>query len=318
DAITREGHRLAVTFADEVTLPGSTFCLRKFPEEPLSMAHIIKYGTLTPLIAAYLWLIAEHKGYIIILGGMGTGKTTLLNCILTMLPPTVKIATIEDTPEIKIPHKNWQRFKSRQAIGGMEGARFEVTLFDLVKLALRYRPDYVSVGEARGEEITALNQAALLGHGSFTTFHAESPEAALQRMRNPPLNVPEGNLMHISCFIQLARIVTAEGKHIRRVTEVAEIVPGEREIRLNRLFTWTPRTDSFNPTDPAMVVERSVRLTTVMKLTGMGSEEIYRELRARAALLGKLVEEEKLSYRDFSEAVLKYHVERRGLIAQTP
>jgi type IV secretory pathway ATPase VirB11/archaellum biosynthesis ATPase len=236
-------------------------------------------------------------GYVYDLGVPGTENFICNNIIC------------HNTPEIKIPHQNWQRFKSRSAYGG-EGARYEVTLLDLVKLSLRYRPDYISVGEARGEEIVALNQAALLGHGSFTTFHAESPEAALQRMRNPPLNVPEGNLMHISCLVQLARVTTPEGRHIRRVVEVVEVIPGDK-LHLSRLFTWDPRTDSFQPESPVESVDRSVRLGTVMKLTGLCSEEICNELVARTRLLAKLVEEGKMLYKEFSEAVLRYHVERR-------
>ncbi|MGC8937111.1 MAG: ATPase, T2SS/T4P/T4SS family, partial [Candidatus Methanomethylicaceae archaeon] len=154
----------AVTFADEVTLPGSTIAIRKFPENPLSMAHLLQLGTLTPLMAAYLWLVAEYKGFIMTIGAMGTGKTTCLNCILTMIDPTLKIATVEDVPELKIPHTSWQRFKARHTYSITE-AKFDVDLMDLVKLSLRYRPDYIVVGEVRGEEVRALIQAAALGHG---------------------------------------------------------------------------------------------------------------------------------------------------------
>jgi len=104
-----------------------------------------------------------------------------------LISPTLKLATIEDTPELKLPHPSWQRFKARHTYSITE-ARYDIDLQDLVKLSLRYRPDYV-VGEVRGEEIRALIQGAALGHGC--TLHAESPEAALVRMRSPPMDVQE-------------------------------------------------------------------------------------------------------------------------------
>ena len=133
DAMSREGHRIAMTFGEEVTLPGSTFAIRKFPEEPLSMAHLLKFNTLTPLMAAYLWLIEEYKGFIIVLGPMASGKTTMLNGILTLINPDLKICTIEDTSELRIPHKSWQRFKSRRTYSISE-SKFDVDLMDLVQV----------------------------------------------------------------------------------------------------------------------------------------------------------------------------------------
>jgi len=310
DAMSREGHRLAMTFAGEVTLPGSTFCIRKFPESPLSMAHLLKFRTLSPLMASYLWIIAEHRGFIMILGAMGTGKTVTANTILTMIDPNLKIATIEDTPELRIPHKSWQRFKSRMSYSITE-SKFDVDLMDLVKLSLRYRPDYIVVGEVRGEEIRALIQAAALGHGCLCTFHSESPEAALVRMRSPPMNVSEGGLMLIWCFVQLTRTKDEHGKVIRRVLEVVEVVPGEDRLELKRVFTWDARTDTFEPADAFEVVRRSRRLKTVMRLTGWTEEDLAEELRKRAEYLKKIVDEDKLRYSEFSEAIRRFYVMRR-------
>jgi len=310
DAMSREGHRLAVTFASEVTLPGSTFAIRKFPEAPLSMAHLLKFGTLTPLLAAYLWLLVEYRGYVMVLGPMSSGKTTLLNCLLTMIDPTLKISTIEDTPEVRIPHQSWQRFKARHTYSITE-TRYDIDLLDLVKLSLRYRPDYIVVGEVRGEEIKALTQAAALGHGCLCTLHAESPEAALVRMRSPPMEVAEGGLMLIWCFVLLNRVRTAEGKIVRRVLEVTEVMPEEDELTLRRIFTWDARTDSFTPSSAEEVVKKSFRLKTVMRLTGWNSRELTEEMERRASYLKEVVDEGKLSYPEFSEAIRKFYVSSR-------
>lgn len=307
DAMTREGHRLAVTFADEVTLPGSTFAIRRFPESPLSMAHLLKFGTLTPLTAAYLWLLIEYKGFIMVLGPMSAGKTTLANALLTMISPTLKIATIEDTPELRIPHPSWQRFKARHTYSITE-ARYDIDLLDLVKLSLRYRPDFVVVGEVRGEEVRALIQAASLGHGCVCTLHAESPEAALVRMRSPPMDVAEGGLMLIWCFILLNRVKTAEGKVVRRVLEVTEAEPKDGKLSLRRVFAWNAGSDSFTPTESEDVVDGSFRLEAVRRLTGWTRSEIATELNRRAEYLWRLVEEGKLSYPAFSDAIRRFYI----------
>ena len=312
DAMSREGHRIAMTFGDEVTLPGSTFAIRKFPEEPLSMAHLLKFNTLTPLMAAYLWLIEEYKGFIIVLGPMASGKTTMLNGILTLINPDLKICTIEDTSELRIPHKSWQRFKSRHTYSISE-SKFDVDLMDLVRLSLRYRPDYIVVGEVRGEEIRALFQAASLGHGCSTTFHAEDPGAALARMRSPPMSVAEGNLMLISCFVLLNRVRMADGRVVRRVLEITEVEPRDGAIGLRRIFTWDPRADTFKPDRASEVVRQSVRLKTVERLTGWSPEEVAGEMERRAKFLQEVVDDNKLTYAEFSEEVRKFYIsQRRG------
>jgi len=310
DAMSREGHRIAVTFADEVTLPGSTLAIRKFPEEPLSMGHLLKFKTLTPLMAAYLWLITEYRGFVMAIGPMGTGKTTVLNCLLTMIDPTLKICTVEDTCELKIPHKSWQRFKARHTYSITE-AKFDVDLMDLVKLSLRYRPDYIVVGEVRGEEIKALVQAAALGHGCLCSVHAESPEAAIIRMKSPPMDVPEGNLMLISCFVQMGRVRMPDGSMVRRVLEITEVEPKDGRIELKRLFTWNARNDAFTPDEAEAVVKRSYRLGAVKRFTGMTDSELAEEVSRRASYLEKTVEENKLLYPDFAEAIGRFYAARR-------
>jgi len=310
DAMSREGHRIAMTFGDEVTLPGSTFAIRKFPEEPLSMAHLLKFNTLTPLMAAYLWLIEEYRGFIIVLGPMASGKTTMLNGLLTLINPDLKICTIEDTSELRIPHKSWQRFKSRHTYSISE-SRFDVDLMDLVRLSLRYRPDYIVVGEVRGEEIRALFQAASLGHGCSTTFHAEDPGAALSRMRSPPMSVAEGNLMLISCFVLLNRVRMADGRVVRRVLEITEVEPKDGMIGLRRIFTWDPRADAFKPSGAEEAARQSVRLKTVERLTGWSPEEIAGEMEGRMMFLQGVVDDNKLTYAEFSGEVRRFYISQR-------
>ncbi len=160
DAMLPEKHRLAATFGREVSVKGPTFTIRKFREKPFSVTELIKFGTINSLIAAYLWTMIEHMKTAMIAGGTGTGKTTLLNVISLFIKPGMKIVTVEDTPELNLSHNNWVQLTTRETylIGSRETGT-NIRLFDLVKLSLRYRPDYIIVGEVRGEEAFVLFQA---------------------------------------------------------------------------------------------------------------------------------------------------------------
>ncbi|MCE4626640.1 MAG: Flp pilus assembly complex ATPase component TadA, partial [Desulfurococcales archaeon] len=158
DAILPEGHRLAATFKKEVSRHGSTFTIRKFREKPLSIVDLIRGGTVSSELAAYFWKLMEYNMTGLIMGVTGAGKTTLLNAIATLLRPTIKIVTIEDTPELRLTHENWVQLYSRPSYG-FEAGLAEITLYDLVRVSLRYRPDVLIVGEVRGEEAKVLFQA---------------------------------------------------------------------------------------------------------------------------------------------------------------
>lgn len=158
DAILPEGHRLAATFKKEVSRHGSTFTIRKFREKPLSIVDLIRGGTVSSDLAAYFWKLMEYNMTGLIMGVTGAGKTTLLNAIATLLRPTIKIVTIEDTPELRLTHENWVQLYSRPSYG-FEAGLAEITLYDLVRVSLRYRPDVLIVGEVRGEEAKVLFQA---------------------------------------------------------------------------------------------------------------------------------------------------------------
>jgi len=158
DAILPEGHRLAATYKKEVSKHGSTFTIRKFRDKPLSIVNLIQGGTVSSLLAAYFWKILEYNLTGLIMGVTGAGKTTMLNAIATLLRPNIKIVTIEDTPELRLTHENWVQLYSRPSYG-FEAGMSEITLYDLVRVSLRYRPDVLIVGETRGEEAKVLFQA---------------------------------------------------------------------------------------------------------------------------------------------------------------
>jgi len=160
DGTLPDGSRAQVTFGTEVTPKGSTFTIRKFKESPLTITDLIVYKTLSPEMAAYFWFLIENRHSVMIGGDIGGGKTTMLNTFSLFIRPTLKIVSIEDTQEIQLPHENWQMMVTRQGLGTGSGAigergRGGISMFDLLRAAFRQRPDYIIVGEIRGEEAYA-------------------------------------------------------------------------------------------------------------------------------------------------------------------
>ncbi len=217
---TREGHRIMLTFKNEITLPSSTFSIRKFPKNPWTIAKLITYKTLNEDLAAYLWQVLEDRNFIIVSGSMGSGKTTLLSTLLQLIDLRYKILTIEDTAEIALGKRiNWQRLVTRK---GLQAGVYDISLTDLTLLSLRSSSDYVALGEVRGAEIQALVQASGTGLGCITTFHAGSFQELLSRMMGKPLSVEDSFLQTIKCIVFLSNVKTSNGKNLKKITSIEE------------------------------------------------------------------------------------------------
>jgi len=313
-----EKHRLALTFSYEVSPFGTGFTIRKFREEPLTIAHLIKFGTVSPLMAAYWWLLLEFKGSIFIVGAMASGKTTLLNALLSMLPPNWKIVTIEDTPELRLPHTGWRPLVARHVYTFGEAKIAEVTLFDLVKLALRERADFIAVGEIRGEEAYVFMQALATGHGGACTFHGDSVESMVARLTTPPINVPIGFLMLIS-NVAITRYIRIPGRvPVRRVVSVHEIVEVRepREVEYVTVFSWDLETDKHYPQSAEDLLKRSRRIRKVAELAGWDETTLVNELEERAALLTRLVLQNRLRYDEVAREIQLFYKRKWGRLVQ--
>lgn len=302
DAILPGGHRLAATFMKEVSTSGSTFTIRKFSETPLTIVDLIIYKTVSPELAAYFWLAMDYKMTTLILGVTGAGKTSTLNALATLLRPTYKIVTIEDTPELKLPHQNWVQLVSRPSyIGSSIG---EISLFHLVKLSLRYRPDVIIVGEVRGEEAYVLFQAIATGHSGITTLHAESIDAAVKRLTSPPMNIPSSYipLVNIALVIKRVQIRDERGRirPARRVTNVWEILDYNKYREVSR---WDPVNDRI-----IVDLKNSLVIDRIKNLTGLSEEAILNEIRRRERILKYLAEKRISSYRDVAKAIYRYYI----------
>jgi flagellar protein FlaI len=201
DASLPGKHRLAVCYRREVTPFGTAFTIRKFKEDPYSIIDLIKMGTFSDEMAAYLWLCLDNRASIMVLGGTAAGKTTALNALACLIRPGSKIITIEETAELNLSHENWISLISRQSYGLGGNTTGEVSLFDLVKATLRHRPDVLIVGEVRGQEAYVLFQALATGHGGMCTMHAENLDSAVKRLTQKPMEISPAYipLIKLSC-----------------------------------------------------------------------------------------------------------------------
>ncbi|MEM3703907.1 MAG: ATPase, T2SS/T4P/T4SS family, partial [Candidatus Bathyarchaeia archaeon] len=257
DSSLPDGSRIHLTYGTEITRKGSTFTIRKFKTDPLTIIDLIDFKTLSPEMAAYFWYAVENRVSILVSGGIAAGKTTMLNCLSMFIKPDMKIVSIEDTPELNLPHQNWIPTTTRTHIGlGTETA--DITLFDLLKASLRQRPDYIIVGEIRGAEAYTLFQAISTGHLGMSTLHAESVEAAVYRLESEPMNVPRTLISGID-IIAVQKRVEHVDRPTRRTVITSEIVgldPRSREIITNEVYKWNAATDGFDYTGRSYLIER--------------------------------------------------------------
>jgi len=184
DATMGDGSRIQMTLGSEVTAHGSTFTIRKFKDEPITPTDLIEWSTFSPLSVAYFWLAVESGKSAIFAGGTASGKTTTLNALALFIPPLAKIVSIEDTRELKLPHPNWIPSVTRESFD--IAGRGTIDMYELLRAALRQRPEYLIVGEVRGKEAVTLFQAMSTGHVTYATMHADSVTSAVHRLENPP------------------------------------------------------------------------------------------------------------------------------------
>jgi len=260
DGTLTDGSRVSATLAGDVATRGPTFTIRKFGEKPFSPVDQIQLGTASPEILAYFWYLLEYKANILIVGGTSSGKTSFLNSISMFISPESKIVSIEDTKEIRIPHEHWISGLARVGFGIPlpSGEKYgEVSMFDLLKESFRQNPDYVIVGETRGEEAYVMFQGMASGHSSISTFHAGSLDAVLKRLTTPPINLSSSLIDSLNVVAIMAQIKEKGGK--RKVKEVMEIVsvdPRTEEIKTNLAFVWNPVNDSYEKVNDSIMVRK--------------------------------------------------------------
>lgn len=303
DASLPEGSRIQLTYGSEITRRGSTFTIRRFKVDPLTISDLIAFKTVSSEMAAYLWYIIENRASVIVAGGVAAGKTTMLNCLSMFIKPEMKIVSVEDTQELNLPHENWIPSVARLGFGHDEKKSSSITLFDLLKAAVRQRPDYIIVGEVRGEEAYTLFQAMATGHLGMSTIHAESVEAVINRLESEPMNIPKP-LIAMTDVIMVVTRTEINGRPARRTnttTEIVELDPKTKSFMTEEIFNWNPKEDEFVFSGHSSILEKHV------KKLGTSIEEIRRELQARRTVLEWIVHKGIRRHSEVANVIREYY-----------
>jgi flagellar protein FlaI len=297
------GFRIHLTL-NEVSTRGHTFTIRKFRKNPYTLIDLLNMGTISVKIAAYLWCLIENERSIMISGSTGSGKTTLLNSICTFIRPEHKVVTIEDVRELTL-HQNWIPMVTRTSF---QPDLKEITLFDLLKSALRQRPDFIVLGEVRGEEAYTLFQAIATGHGGICSIHSESVESTLKRLASRPLDIPNHIIPLMNVIVQIRRIIDGD-KIERRVTEVAEIVgnnPDGSPI-LNKRYTWDPVNRNFKFIDPSS--ENDFLFEKISELNHISIRTLIEQFERKQVILKWMTKVGLKNQEEVAEVVRSYYLD---------
>ena len=238
-----DGSRVNVVLPP-ISLKGPILTIRKFSKEPMTMAKLLSYGSLTPQVASFLETLVKARYNIFISGGTGSGKTTFLNALSNYIPKDERIITIEDSAELQIEGvANLVSLETRNANSSGAGA---ITIRDLIKSSLRMRPDRIVVGEVRGGEALDMLQAMNTGHdGSLSTGHANSTKDMLSRLETMVLQGSEGLPLQairqqissaVDIIVHLARL----RDHSRKTMQISEVlgIDDRGDIIINPLFEF--------------------------------------------------------------------------------
>ncbi len=303
DGSLPDGSRINIIYSNDVSLKGPSFTIRKFTDVPISITQIISWGTMSAQTAAYLWLCLEYGMSIFICGETASGKTTTLNAILPFIKPKSKIFSCEDTAEVKPPQPVWQQLLTRER--GPEESR--VTLFDLLRAALRSRPNYIIVGEIRSVEGAVAFQAMQTGHPVLSTFHAANVKKMIQRLNGDPINIPLTFMDNLNvALFQLA--VYSRGKFLRRVVSIEEIEGYYKEVDgvvTRGVFEWDPQKDKHNFTglNNSYILEDKIA-----KVAGYDDpREIYDELNLRTRILEEMIARGIFGYYEVLDIIWSFY-----------
>ena len=308
DGTLPDGSRVSATLAGDVATRGPTFTIRKFSERPLSPIEQIELKTATTEMMAYLWYLVEQGASMLIIGGVATGKTSLLNSISMFIQPEAKIVSIEDTRELRLPHEHWIAGLSRAGFGipTPTGQKYgEVSLFDLLKESFRQNPDYVIVGEVRGVETYVMFQGMSSGHPSLSTFHAGSIDSMIKRLTTPPINLAPTLLESLDVVATMthAKEKTQSARRINEISEIVSVDTNTGDVKTNIIFRWDPVTDSYAK------VSESTKVEKVTLAKGGDVDGARREIGRRQNVLEWMVRNKIKDYSDVTKLIRQYYKE---------
>ncbi|MBX0323077.1 type II/IV secretion system ATPase subunit [Halomicroarcula sp. F13] len=301
-----DGSRIELALGQEVTPRGSAFTIRKYADEPFTPIDLLEYGTFSLEMLAYLWLAIESNKSLIFAGGTAAGKTTSMNALAMFIPPRSKVLTIEDTRELSLYHDNWLSSVTRERLDDSD-----ITMYDLLRSALRHRPEYIIVGEVRGEEAITLFQAMNTGHTTFSTMHADSVQTVINRLENEPINVPRPMVqsLDILCVQVLARSGDERVRRAKTLAEIEGIDQRTGELDYSTSYSWQATEDRFAERNSELVDE-------IRQERGWSQSELLREMNHRKRFLRYLHDEGVSDYRRFTAMVNKYYADKDAVLAR--
>ncbi len=294
-----------------ISMQGNTITIRKFARDPWTIVDFMsdEYHTISPEIAAFLWMGIHYELSIMVAGGTASGKTSILNSLAAFVPPGQRIISIEDTREIQLPSHlglNWIQLTTREpnpdGLGG-------VNMLDLIISSLRMRPDRIIVGEIRDRaEAEVLFEAMHTGHSVYSTMHADTCQHVRRRITEPPISIPDAELEALEIIVTQYR----DRLHgMRRTFEVAEIIPGtsERKLDLNYLYRWRVKSDTFDSVDRSNRVFNDINL-----YTGMTPKEIDADLIEKQRILEWMTDNKIRGVDEVGRVMNLYYTDKDDLL----
>ncbi|GAB3018342.1 ATPase, T2SS/T4P/T4SS family [Natronobiforma cellulositropha] len=283
DATLPDGSRAQLTLGKEVSDHGTNYTIRQFKDVPFTPVDLINWNTFSLDEMAFLWLAIENHKSLIFAGGTASGKTTSLNAVSLFIPSNTKIVSIEDTREVELPQRNWIASVTRPSFN--DDAQGDVDEFDLLEAALRQRPDYIVMGEIRGEEGRTLFQVMSTGHTTYTTFHADSVDEVLKRFTTDPINVSKTMFTALD-LVSIQTQTRVQGGKVRRnksLTEINHYEAEHDEINVQDVYQWQAETDEY------LKMGDSNTLSEIQFDRGWSHEKLQEELFKRQVILAYLI-----------------------------
>lgn len=295
DARLPDGSRINIVFGEDISIRGTNLTIRRFAGIPISITQLINYGTIDAQSAAYLWMLLNQGMSMFVCGETASGKTTTLTAVTSFINPILKIVSIEDTPEITLPHKNWANEVTRDT----GNTKSTITMQDLLKASLRQRPNYIIVGEIRGVEASVAFQAMQTGHPVMSTFHAGSVDSLTQRLVNDPINIPKSNIDNLNIVLIQGAVTGKSGRLERRVLSINEITGFDgnaNSVIFSPIFSWDPETDTVNFTGRGTSSLFKDKLLMMRGMSANDEIKLYDEMEQRKDILNHLIEKKIFNY----------------------
>ncbi len=307
DGTMPDGSRVNATYTADVSSKGPTFTIRKFTNIPWTPIQLISMNTLSPEMLAYFWILMQYKTNVLITGGTGSGKTSLLNAIAFFIPPEARVVSIEDTREINLPRENWLPSVARTGLGKTG----EIDLFMLLKESFRQNPDYVIVGEVRGKEAFVLFQGMSSGHPSISTIHADSIESVIRRLETPPISLNPNLVNSLDAIAVMTHAIVKghETRRLREIVEVIEVTPDGVAVT-NTPFTWEPNEDSFYFKTESKVFDK------ICKRYGISKEELSKEFEIRTKIIFELYKRKIFDFEKVQKVITDYYKNPKEVIQE--